>query len=125
MTDKKFMVERTYDWYRGEINGWGLLCYYGLVTEAFLGQRKLTPEIDFQDFDDAFLKELAGLKPEDELPLKSNEIFDDTYWHHLVSWYYLPCNAPDSYNRGVISFMAHVKSGKLEPYTEYYEREYR
>ena len=125
MDDKESRVKRTYEWYRKEINGWGTLCYYGLVTEAFYSARKTTPEIDFKDFDDAFLKELAGMAPEEQLPLKSNEVFDDEYWSQLVSWYYLPCNTNDSCYDGVLAFMERVKSGKLEPYSEFFKREYR
>ena len=124
MADKEIKVERTYDWYSSEVNGWGSACYYGLVTQEYRKAMELTPEICFEDFDDAFLKELAGIKQDEPLPLKSNEVFDEDYWSQLVRWYYLPSNSCNSIHDGVLSFMRHVKSGKLEPYKDYYEREY-
>ena len=116
-------VERTYDWYSSEVNGWGLLCYYGLVTDAYRKAQSETPELSFEDFDDAFLKKLAGIKAEEPLPLKSNEIFDETYWGCLVSWYYLPDTSSNSNYHGPLKFMEYVRSGKIEPYSTYYERE--
>ena len=123
MNDSEQKVERTYDWYSSEVNGWGLLCYYGMVTDAYRKAIRETPGLDFEDFDDAFLKKLAGIEAEEQLPLKSNEIFDKTYWAQLVGWYYLPCNSSDSYYFGPLKFMEQVRSGKLEPYAVYYERE--
>ncbi|MCL1828576.1 MAG: hypothetical protein FWG32_03670 [Oscillospiraceae bacterium] len=116
-------VERTYEWYSREVNGQGLLCYYGLVTDAYTKAMIETPGLDFEDFDDAFLKKLAGIEPERPLPLKSNEVFDETYWSHLVRWYYIPCNCCNSFYNGPLKFMEHVRSGNIEPYAAYYERE--
>ena len=123
MSDNGKKVKRTFEWYCGEVNGWGRSCYYGLVTEAYREARKETPGLDFEDFDDAFLKNLAGIKTEDPLPLKSNEVFDETYWSQLSIWYYLPCNCSDTYYHGPLEFMKHVRSGNIEPYSAYYERE--
>ena len=124
MKDKETKVERTFEEYCRGINGWGNACYYGLVAEAYRSARELTPEIIFEEFDDAFLRELAGIKPDEPLPLKSNEVFDEEYRSQLERWYYLPDTSCPSIYDGVMSFMEQVRSGKLEPYAGYYERVY-
>ena len=121
---KHTKVERTYEWYLKETNSWGNACYYYLVTDAFKDAKKENPKVDFQEFDDDFLRQLAGMKPGEPLPLKSNEVFDETYWSHLVQWYYLPCNCEDSIYFSVLSFMEHVKAGNLEPFSDFYLKGY-
>ena len=123
MSDREFKVERTYGWYCSEVNGWGLACYYGMVTDAYRKANGKALGLDFEEFDDAFLKKLAGMKAEEPLPLKSNEVFDETYWAQLSAWYYIPNNCSNTFFHGPQEFMQHVRSGKLEPYAAYYERE--
>ena len=76
---------------------------------------------DFQQFDDGFLREFAGWPSESQLPLKSNEVFDSTYLFQMISWYYLPCNSPDSYLDMPMQFLKHVEAGHLISYSEFYQ----
>jgi hypothetical protein len=151
MKNDENIVKRTYTNYREGARGWDERCYYGMVAEAYYKKRRETPaadlhksdsgadreltvsfysstrempDNDFQEFDDAYFKQFAGIMQEDPLPLKSNEVFDDTYWSHLERWFYLPLNCDNSVYNSLVNFLEYVKAGNLEPFSKYYARGY-
>ena len=151
MSDNKNIVERTFLSYRSASSGWYESCYYGLVAEAYYNSKREMPKIDldkyenpvvrqliidfynaskdktyddFQEFDDAYFRHFAGIKPGEPLPLDSNEVFDETYRSHLERWYYIPLNCDSDIYDSVINFMPYVKAGNIEPFTDYYKRGY-
>jgi len=117
---KKDVLERSYEKYK---RCWGYsgtnTCYYALCIRGYEDALKTDPNLSFEEFDDSFLKKLAGLKPEDKIPLKSNEIFDKSYDWALGMRFYCPCDCDEDTWHGPDKFMEHIKAGNIEPYEKY------
>ena len=100
-------------------------CYHNLLTDETKKAQRDKLNAEFREFDDSFLKQLAGLPPDAPLPLKSNEVFDSRYEYQVISLYYQLGDRNDvCYLPGIERFLRHVKSGNLEPYSQFFEREY-